>query len=460
MIEKVLLELLTAISPLDGRYRYQLEALAPYFSEYGLIHHRVIVEIGWLKHLSSLEEIKEIPVFSREFNNFLSTLEHNFSIEDARAIKKIELITNHDVKAVEYWLKKKLTEHEQGKKIKEFVHFACTSEDINNISYALMLKGAQENILLPKLKKLLCELKNRAHRYAMLAMMSRTHGQPATPTTMGKEFANIAYRLERQINHLQAGEFLAKINGAVGNYNAHMAAYPQVDWPAVSQAFVEDMGLIFNPYTTQIEPHDYLAEYTHILSLINTILIDLNRDIWGYISLNYFTQKLKEGEVGSSTMPHKVNPIDFENSEGNLGLANSLLTHFAEKLPISRWQRDLSDSTVLRSIGSAIAYALLAYNSLLKGLDKLQINAKALADDVAKHWELLAEPIQTVMRCYRLANPYEQLKDLTRTGKVIDAKTLKSFIHGLNVPEHVKQGLLDLYPENYLGQAAKLAEEI
>lgn len=460
MIEKVLLELLTAISPLDGRYRHQVETLGPYFSEYGLIHHRVIVEIRWLKHLSRLKEIKEIPAFSQEFNNFLSTLEHNFSIDDARAVKEIELITNHDVKAVEYWLKTKLTEHEQGKKIKEFVHFACTSEDINNISYALMLKRAQENILLPKLKQLLCELKNRAHQYAMLAMMSRTHGQPATPTTMGKEFANVAYRLERQISRLQASEFLAKINGAVGNYNAHMVAYPQVDWPAVSQAFVEGMGLIFNPYTTQIEPHDYLAEYAHTLSLLNTILIDLNRDIWGYISLNYFTQKLKEGEVGSSTMPHKVNPIDFENSEGNLGLANSLLAHFAEKLPISRWQRDLSDSTVLRSIGSAIAYALLAYNSLLKGLDKLQINAKALADDMAKHWELLAEPIQTVMRRYRLANPYEQLKDLTRTGKVSDAKTLKDFIQGLNLPEQAKQSLLDLHPGNYLGKAIKLAEEI
>lgn len=323
-----------------------------------------------------------------------------------------------------------------------------------------MLKRAQENILLPKLKQLLCELKNRAHQYAVLVMMSRTHGQPATPTTMGKEFANVAYRLERQISRLQASEFLAKINGAVGNYNAHMVAYPQVDWPAVSQAFVEGMGLIFNPYTTQIEPHDYLAEYAHTLSLLNTILIDLNRDIWGYISLNYFTQKLKEGEVGSSTMPHKVNPIDFENSEGNLGLANSLLAHFAEKLPISRWQRDLSDSTVLRSIGSAIAYALLAYNSLLKGLDKLQINAKALADDMAKHWELLAEPIQTVMRRYRLANPYEQLKDLTRTGKVSDAKTLKDFIQGLNLPEQAKQSLLDLHPGNYLGKAIKLAEEI
>lgn len=451
---------LNALSPLDGRYRAKSKPLTDYFSEYGLIYQRVKVEVLWLKHLAALPGISEITELSLFTIQLLDQLVAKFSLQDAQEINDIEKVTNHDVKAVEYWLKDKLDSHPETKPLKEFVHFACTSEDINNISYALMLKAATEELLLPYLEKISTLLRNMAHTYAGTPMMSRTHGQPATPTTVGKEIANVVYRLERQLDKLKKFEFLAKLNGAVGNYNAHTIAYPTIDWPQTNQRFIEGLGLTFNPYTTQIEPHDYLAEYFHIVMLLDTILIDFNRDIWGYISLDYFRQRSKEGEVGSSTMPHKINPIDFENSEGNLGLANALLGHMAQKLPISRWQRDLTDSTVLRNVGAALGYALLGYTSLERGLIKLELNPSALEIDLAHHWELLAEPIQTVMRRFNMESPYEQLKSLTRGEGALSAATLRAFIENLELDPSTKAELLALSPQSYVGEAEVLAKKI
>ncbi|OGA32702.1 MAG: adenylosuccinate lyase, partial [Betaproteobacteria bacterium RIFCSPLOWO2_12_61_14] len=401
---------LTALSPLDGRYHGKVDALRNYFSEFGLIRFRVLIEIEWLKALSAQADIPEIAPFSAATIAQLDALNKNFSEADAAAIKSIEATTNHDVKAVEYWLRDKLSGNPETANVLEFIHFACTSEDINNLSHALMLKGAREAVLLPTLQVLIGRLKELAHQLADLPMLCRTHGQTATPSTLGKEMANVAYRLQRAEQRLAATEILGKINGAVGNYNAHLAAYPDVDWEAFAQHFVSARGIVFNPYTIQIEPHDYMAELFDAYARINTILIDLNRDIWGYISLGYFKQKVVAGEVGSSTMPHKVNPIDFENSEGNLGLANALLRHFSEKLPVSRWQRDLTDSTVLRNMGVALGYTLLGYESCLKGLHKLEANPQRVADDLNASWEVMAEPIQTVMRRYNIANAYDKLK--------------------------------------------------
>ncbi|MBN3859416.1 adenylosuccinate lyase [Neisseriaceae bacterium PsAf] len=453
-------DLLSALSPLDGRYHSKTEVLSPYFSEYGLIRYRVMVEILWLQHLSEIEKIEEIPTFSQKTQTTFKEVINNFSLDDARKIKEIEKTTNHDVKAVEYWLKETFKDNIEVNEIKEFFHFACTSEDINNVSYALMLRDANREVVIPQLEEVVDSLRNVAHTYASISMMSRTHGQPASPTTVGKEFANVVYRLERQLNKLRQFSFRAKINGAVGNYNAHVVAYPEINWPSGNQEFIESLGLEFNPYTIQIEPHDYIAEYFQILILINTILIDLSRDVWGYISLNYFKQKLKEGEVGSSTMPHKVNPIDFENAEGNLGLSNALLSHMSQKLLISRWQRDLTDSTVLRNIGVGLGYAVLANKSLLRGLSKLEVNQLVIERDLNRHWELLAEPIQTVMRRYGIDSPYEKLKALTRGKEKIDQKTIQDFINTLELPDKVKNELLSLTPVNYIGKAESLAESV
>lgn len=452
---------LTALSPLDGRYAEKVSELTDFFSEYGLIKYRVIVELRWLISLSNHQEIKQIPPFSEKTVHQIEQLIANFSVDFADQIKQIEKTTNHDVKAVEYWLKDYFADNQEINNAQEFIHFACTSEDINNLAYGLMLYQAREKVLLPFLQQLIDKLRDLAHDLADCAMISRTHGQSASPTTMGKEIANWIYRINRQIDQLKNQPILGKINGAVGNFNAHTISYPEIDWQKHSQYFIENnLKLQFNPYTTQIEPHDYIAEYLQIFTRINNILIDLNRDIWGYISFGYFGQKIKEGEIGSSTMPHKVNPIDFENSEGNLQLANALLQFFAEKLPISRFQRDLTDSTVLRNIGVSLGYCLLGYKSCLTGLNKLQIAKPVINQTLQNSWELLAEPIQTILRINGVSNPYEKLKELTRGKKNITQKDLHDFIDKLAVDDDLKQNLKQLTPENYLGIAEKLAKNI
>jgi adenylosuccinate lyase len=453
-------EALNAVSPLDGRYAKHIDPLRPIFSEYGLIKKRVHIEIEWLVALSLDPELKEIPRFNQTTQKKLKTAAHKFSLKDAQAVKTIEQTTNHDVKAIEYWLKKTFKNDKSVMKVSEFIHFACTSEDINNLAYALMLKEGIENVILPKIEAIKNDLKGFAKQYADVALLARTHGQTASPTTLGKEFANVAYRLERQIKSLKTQPILGKINGAVGNFNAHLIAYPKKDWNKFSQKFIKALGLSYNEYTTQIEPHDFAAEIFNNLSLINTILIDLNRDIWSYISIGYFKQRMKKNEVGSSTMPHKVNPIDFENSEGNLGLANAILRHLSEKLPISRWQRDLTDSTVLRNIGVAFGYSLIAYQSLGRGLGKLQVNQVRINEDLDNAWEVLAEPIQTIMRKRGIVNPYEKLKELTRGNQNIDRVSLHQFINTLELPMQDKKTLLNLTPQSYIGLAAKLAKKI
>jgi len=450
---------LNALSPLDGRYQSKVDPLRAYFSEYALIKHRALVEVEWLKALAALPEIEEVKPISQETIKELDDAIANFSEADASQVKAIEARTNHDVKALEYWLKEKFDSNPEIKKASEFIHFACTSEDINNLSHALMLKGARNDVMLPFLNNLIVRMTELAQQLADQPMLARTHGQTASPTTMGKEFANVVYRLQRQQKQLVANEILGKINGAVGNFNAHLSAYPNVDWEKFAKQFVENLGLTYNPMTIQIEPHDYMAELYDNLARINTILIDINRDIWGYVSVGYFKQKLKPGEVGSSTMPHKVNPIDFENSEGNLGLANAILRHLAEKLPISRWQRDLTDSTVLRNMGVAFGYTLLGYDSCLRGLNKLEINQVKLADDLDNSWEVLAEPIQTVMRRYGYENPYDTLKEYTR-GKAISKESLQSLIAELKIPAEAKQYLMDLTPATYIGKATALVKNI
>ena len=452
---------LLALSPLDGRYAAAVEALRPVFSEYGLIRARVRVELEWLKSLAAAPEISEVPPFSAATLAEIDAVIAGFSPEHAAEVKAIEATTNHDVKAVEYWLKQRFERLPEIQKANEFIHFACTSEDINNLSHALMLREARDSVLLPKLAEIAAKLRQMAHSLAAQPMMSRTHGQPATPTTLGKEIANVLARLQRQTAQLEKQEFLGKINGAVGNYNAHLSAYPDMDWEAHCHRFVEQsLGLTFNPYTIQIEPHDYMAEFFQTLSRINTILIDFNRDVWGYISLGYFKQKVKAGEVGSSTMPHKVNPIDFENSEGNLGTANAILGFMAEKLPVSRWQRDLTDSTVLRNMGVGAGYTLLGWAAHLRGLNKLEANPAAMQADLDATWELLAEPIQTVMRRHAVPQAYEQLKALTRGQDGITPVTLQSFIRGLDIPEEAKERLLALTPALYVGKAEELAKRI
>ncbi len=450
---------LTAISPIDGRYGSKTQNLRSVFSEYGLIHARVIVEVRWLQHLAGLEGVSELPAFSKATNTFLKKLLDNFDESDAMRIKEIEKTTNHDVKAVEYFLKEKLASQKELEPALEFIHFACTSEDINNLAHALMLKKGLSEVLIPLFERLIAALRQLAHDYADDAMLSRTHGQTASPTTVGKEFANVVARLQQQLARIQTVPLLGKINGAVGNYNAHLSAYPELDWAADNQAFVASLGLSWNPYTTQIEPHDYMAELFNAICRFNTVLIDFNRDIWGYISLGYFKQKSIAGEIGSSTMPHKVNPIDFENSEGNLGIANAIMAHLANKLPISRWQRDLTDSTVLRNLGVGFAHSVIAYESTLKGISKLEINRERLAQDLDNAWEVLAEPIQTVMRRYKIEGAYEKLKELTR-GKVIDKQTIQTFIDTLDIPPEAAAQLKALNPANYTGQAAALAKKI
>jgi len=451
---------LTALSPLDGRYHSKVDALRDYFSEFGLIRYRVLIEIEWLKALAAQADIPEIGPFSRNTLAQLDALNENFSEADAQAIKNIERTTNHDVKAIEYWLREQLSSNPETATVLEFIHFACTSEDINNLSHALMLKNGRDAVMLPSLQLIVTRLTDLAHQLADLPMLCRTHGQTATPSTLGKEMANVVYRLQRAEQRLASVEVLGKINGAVGNYNAHLSAYPDVNWEAFAESFVTARGITFNPYTIQIEPHDYMAELFDAFARINTILIDLNRDIWGYISLGYFKQKVIKGEVGSSTMPHKVNPIDFENSEGNLGMANALLRHLSEKLPVSRWQRDLTDSTVLRNIGVALGYTLLAYESCLKGLNKLEVNAQRVTDDLNASWEVMAEPIQTVMRRYNIENAYDKLKELTRGQSGINQDSLRAFIETLPIPEAEKLRLLQLSPETYIGRAAELAKRI
>ena len=460
MSEMQSLTTLNALSPLDGRYQTKLDSLRPYFSEYALIKHRAWVEVEWLKALSAAKDLTEIAPFSAETIQELDAAISNFSEADAAQVKAIEARTNHDVKALEYWLKEKFYINPEIKKASEFIHFACTSEDINNLSHGLMLKSARDAVMLPFLTDLMTRLIELSHQLADQPMLSRTHGQTASPTTMGKELANVVYRLQRQQKQLQSNDILGKINGAVGNFNAHLSAYPTFDWESFAKNFVESLGLVYNPMTIQIEPHDYMAELYDTLARINTILIDLNRDIWGYISVGYFKQKVKAGEIGSSTMPHKVNPIDFENSEGNLGLANAVLRHMAEKLPISRWQRDLTDSTVLRNMGVAFGYTLLGYDSCLRGLNKLEINTAKLAEDLDNSWEVLAEPIQTVMRRYGIENPYEQLKELTRGKGGINKASLHTFISGLKIPADAKQLLLEMTPASYIGKAVELANKI
>lgn len=449
------MERVLAISPLDGRYSDKVSQLNEIVSEFGLVKYRVKVEVEWLKLLFATPAMK-LPALSSDEITLLDAIANNFDVAACERIKTIEKTTNHDVKAVEYYIKEQIANHTKLNQYREFIHFACTSEDINNLSYALMLKEIKEKVLGVELDKVLNKLNQLANEYKDVAMMCRTHGQSATPSTMGKEIYNVYYRLARQLKQLKNQEILGKINGAVGNYNAHIVSYPDVDWPALAKTLIEDkLGLTFNPYTTQIEPHDYMAEFMDNLRRINTILIDLARDMWGYIAYNYFKQKVVAGEVGSSTMPHKVNPIDFENGEGNLGLANSMATHLAEKLPISRFQRDLTDSTVQRNIGVVIGYSVLAYSSLLKGLNKLELNQVAINYDLDHNWELLAEPIQTVMRKCGVPNAYEKLKDLTR-GKKIDAIAVREFINGLDLPSAEKQQLLTLTPHNYIGLATQL----
>ena len=452
---------LTALSPLDGRYASKCDALRPFLSEFGLIHARVTVEVRWLQALANHPEIVEVPAFTAETNAALDAIVAQFSEEDANRIKEIERTTNHDVKAVEYFLKEKIANIDELKNAGEFIHFACTSEDINNLSHALMLKNGRD-VLVASMQQIIDAIVVLAEKHAEQPMLSRTHGQTASPTTLGKEMANVAYRLARQIKQFQNVELLGKINGAVGNYNAHLSAYPNINWPAHSQAFVESLGLDFNPYTTQIEPHDYMAELFDALRRFNTILIDFNRDVWGYISLGFFKQKLKDGEVGSSTMPHKVNPIDFENSEGNLGLANAVLAHLGEKLPISRWQRDLTDSTVLRNMGVGFAQSLIAFEACLKGIGKLELNAARILEDLDNAQEVLAEPIQTVMRRYNVEKPYEKLKALTR-GQAMTREMMVDFVNGNEleaVPAADRARLAEMTPASYTGNAAEQAKQI
>ena len=450
---------LTAISPLDGRYDDKTADLRPIFSEYGLMRHRVLVEVHWLQLLARNDAIAEVPALSHHASNVLNNIAENFNLEDAQRIKNIERTTNHDVKAVEYFLKEKMTGNSELESCSEFTHFACTSEDINNLAYALMLREARGQIILPIMDEIIAAITRLAHQYADQAMLSRTHGQPASPTTLGKEMANIVHRLKRQREQLLNVPILGKINGAVGNYNAHLAAYPCVAWETLARDFVSDLGLVWNPYTTQIEPHDYIAEYFDALSRFNTVLLDYCRDTWSYIAIGYFKQKTVANEVGSSTMPHKVNPIDFENSEGNLGLANALFNHLSIKLPISRWQRDLTDSTVLRNLGVGIAHSTLAYRSALKGISKLEADPLRMAEDLNACWEVLAEAIQTVMRRYGIEAPYEKLKDLTR-GQAITQEMLHTFIKGLDIPNAEKERLLILTPAAYIGNAPDQARRI
>ena len=454
------LSALTAVSPVDGRYGSKTATLREIFSEYGLLKYRTIVEIRWLQKLAATAEITEVPAFSGQANDFLNDLAENFSESDANRIKEIERTTNHDVKAVEYFLKEKVAEVPELHAVNEFIHFACTSEDINNTSHALMLKEARDSVILPEMLKLIDALKSLAEEYRDIPLLSRTHGQPASPSTMGKEMANVVYRMQRQYNQVANIEILAKINGAVGNYNAHLSAYPQIDWHQFSKEFItESLEVSWNPYTTQIEPHDYIAELFDAIARFNTILIDFDRDVWGYIALGHFKQKTIAGEIGSSTMPHKVNPIDFENSEGNLGLANAVFSHLSQKLPNSRWQRDLTDSTVLRNLGVGVGYTIIAYTSTLKGISKLEVNREALLAELDQNWEVLAEPIQTVMRRYGIEKPYEKLKELTR-GKRVDGEAMYHFIENLELPQHEKERLQQMTPANYIGEAVSLTDKI
>jgi adenylosuccinate lyase len=453
------LSALTAISPVDGRYASKTADLRPIFSEYGLIRHRTLVEVRWLQQLAGCADIAEVPALSDSANAVLEGIIENFSQEDAHRVKKIESTTNHDVKAVEYFLKERIAGNAELEAVSEFIHFACTSEDINNLAYALMLREARGQAMLPQMNELINTIATLAKETAAVPMLSRTHGQPASPTTVGKEMANVVHRLRRQYDLIGQVPMLGKMNGAVGNFNAHYSAYPDVDWPVLSQQFIGVLGLDYNPYTTQIEPHDYIAELFHAVARFNTILLDFDRDIWSYISIGYFKQRTIAGEVGSSTMPHKVNPIDFENSEGNLGIANALFEHLAGKLPVSRWQRDLTDSTVLRSIGVAVGHSAIAYQSTLKGIGKLTVNADQIAADLDQNWEVLAEPIQTVMRRYGIEKPYEKLKELTR-GQRVNAEALQAFVQKLEIPEQAKAELLQLTPANYIGNAVTQAQDI
>ncbi|MCK5916915.1 MAG: adenylosuccinate lyase [Cocleimonas sp.] len=450
---------LTALSPVDGRYASKTASLRPYFSEFGLIKYRVLVEVRWLQALAQHTEIKEVPEFSADATSYLENIIEYFSEEDATRVKEIERTTNHDVKAVEYFLKEKIADNTEINAVSEFIHFACTSEDINNLSYALMIKGGRDNVLLPEIEQTIKAITTMAHDQAEIPMLCRTHGQPASPSTLGKEMANTAYRMQRQYDQIKAVPLLGKINGAVGNYNAHLSAYPDINWEIFAKDFVESLGLEWNPYTIQIEPHDYIAELFDATARFNTILIDYCRDIWSYISLGYFKQRVIAGEVGSSTMPHKVNPIDFENAEGNAGIANSLMNHLSQKLPISRWQRDLTDSTVLRTLGVGVGHTSIALQSTLRGISKLEVNEAVIAADLDNNWEVLAEPIQTVMRRYNIEKPYEKLKELTR-GQRITPEGLQVFINMLEIPQHAKDTLLAMTPANYIGNAAEQAKRI
>lgn len=453
------LSTLTAISPIDGRYASKTNELRQYFSEYGLIQARVFVEVKWLQFLAQMPDIIEVPPFSEQSNNLLEQIIDQFNLADAERVKTIERTTNHDVKAVEYFLKEKIAGHHELEKVSEFIHFACTSEDINNLAYGLMLKNGLHDLVIPCMEKLILTTRKLALDHASIPMLSRTHGQTASPTTLGKEIANTVARLKRQLEQIKSTPILGKINGAVGNYNAHEVAYPSAHWTTHAEKFVTELGLSWNPYTTQIEPHDYIAELFHGIERFNTILLDFDRDVWSYISLGYFKQKTIAGEVGSSTMPHKVNPIDFENSEGNLGIGNAIMNHLASKLPISRWQRDLTDSTVLRNIGVGIAHSIIAYEASIKGINKLEVNQEKIDADLEQAWEVLAEPIQTVMRRYGIEKPYEKLKALTR-GKTMDKQTIHQFIDTLELPETVKKQLKELTPQTYIGNAQQLAADI
>jgi len=450
---------LTAISPVDGRYASKTGELRSIFSEYGLLKYRVEVEVRWLQKLSKLDGITEVPDFSPQSHKLLDSIVAEFSVDDARRIKEIERTTNHDVKAVEYFLKEKVADNSELNAISEFIHFACTSEDINNLSHALMCTEARDTVILPYCDKLIDALKDLAREYRSIPMMARTHGQPASPTTMGKEMANVAVRLQRQRDQIAAVTLLGKINGAVGNYNAHLSAYPELDWHTISEDFVTSLGITWNAFTTQIEPHDYIAELFDAIARFNTILLDFDRDVWGYIALGHFKQKTVAGEIGSSTMPHKVNPIDFENSEGNLGIANAIFDHLAAKLPVSRWQRDLTDSTVLRNLGVGVGYAVIAYQATLKGISKLEVNEQSLLNELDNNWELLAEPIQTVMRRYGIEKPYEKLKELTR-GKKVNAEVISEFIDNLELPQSAKNQLKQLSPQTYIGDAIRLVDQL
>lgn len=453
------LSTLTAISPIDGRYASKVDALRPIASEFGLIRARIEVELAWIKSLASNPQINEVPPLSEQAIADINAIVADFSVTDGESIKAIERTTNHDVKAIEYFIKEQFAVNPELNAISEFVHFACTSEDINNLSYGLMLTRMRDDVLAPKMREIIDFLREKANDWAAHAMLSRTHGQSASPTTVGKEFANVVARLERQLIQFEAVQLLGKLNGAVGNYNAHLSAYPEVDWANHADSVITNLGLTFNPYTTQIEPHDCVAEYFDTLKRYNTILLDLDRDLWSYISLDYFKQRTVAGEVGSSTMPHKVNPIDFENSEGNLGIANAVFEHLAAKLPVSRWQRDLTDSTVLRNVGVGAAHSLIAYEASLKGLNKLEINLAVITEDLAKRWEVLAEPVQTVMRRYGIEKPYERLKELTR-GKPIDEESLRAFIGNLDIPEDARQALLEMTPLTYTGSAEAQARNV